>query len=217
VLTKTQSLVTKNAKTKLIDPANKQPKPPKQIKSETIPRPSEPEKSDTETVTKPPSVKLIKKREEKVVAKKQLKQEKQDQNILAQVAQARQAAKEQVKQKQQLSSLSPVKQEGQPSADMPATQPPVKVELIKKTAEDQNQATSLKTPERTNKLPGLKPETTSKKQDQLGLAQTQRHLEMIEKFEQHFPLYQFIDGRYILYSNGMAPIESTDTKTFDFT
>ena len=37
-----------------------------------------------------------------------------------------------------------------------------------------------------------------------------RHLEMTDKFEQHFPHYQFIQGRLILYGESYAEIESVD-------
>jgi hypothetical protein len=42
------------------------------------------------------------------------------------------------------------------------------------------------------------------------LAVIQRHLDMLEKFEQHFPHFQFIKGRLILYSESYAEIESVD-------
>lgn len=35
-----------------------------------------------------------------------------------------------------------------------------------------------------------------------------RHLEMKDKFEQHFPHYQFVDNRLVLYGEGCAQIES---------
>lgn len=39
---------------------------------------------------------------------------------------------------------------------------------------------------------------------------------MIEKFEQHFPHWQFIKGRFIIYSESYAEIETVDlSKRFE--
>ena len=40
--------------------------------------------------------------------------------------------------------------------------------------------------------------------------QLTRHISMIEKFEQHFPHYQFVSGRFILYSDSTAQIENSE-------
>ena len=37
-----------------------------------------------------------------------------------------------------------------------------------------------------------------------------RHLEMKDKFEQHFPHFQYVDNRLVLYGEGSAQIESVN-------
>ena len=51
-----------------------------------------------------------------------------------------------------------------------------------------------------------------KDKDAKHLVELQRHLDMTEKFEQHFPHFEYVAGRSIIYSDSSAQIESVEAK-----